>query len=121
MQSMRKLNRWRRLFQTILPAVLLSAYWTGWPAASAPVAAAPSQDPDEEIVYIDADGVIRVLDTRVTGGNPEIKWFSPDSSWRDFALGDVNNDGDQEIVAIGGGRDDGKLAVFDPVVASGII
>jgi hypothetical protein len=118
---MRKLNRWRRLFRSLLPAVLLSAYWTSWPAAPVPVAAAPSQDPDEEIVYIDGDGVIRVLDTRVTGGNPEIKWFSPDNGWRDFTLGDVNNDGDLEIIAIGGGSSNGKLAVFDPVVSSGVI
>jgi hypothetical protein len=81
--------------------------------------AEPSQDPDEEIVYIDANGFIRVLDTRVTGSNPEVKWVSPGGNWRDFALGDFDVDGDFEIVAIGGGDADGKLVVYDPVVASG--
>jgi hypothetical protein len=116
---MRKLIRWRSVWNTLLPALLLSASWSAWAPHPAPVAAAPSQDPDEEIVYIDNNGFIRVLDTRVTGGNPEVQWVSPDGGWRTFALGDVNNDTDMEIIAVGGGSSDGKLAVFDPVVAEG--
>ena len=40
--------------------------------------------------------------------------------WRDLELGDVNGDGDLEIVAIGkDASGNTKIAVFDPVVASG--
>lgn len=77
----------------------------------------PSADPSEEIVYIDANEVIRVLDFQ---GSPLVQWFSPSAGWRDIALGDVNADGDLEIIALG--RVDTatlKLAVFDPVVAQG--
>lgn len=82
--------------------------------------AAPNADPDSEIVYIEGgDEFIRVLDTRTSGSNPEVKWKSPDGDWREFALGDVNNDTDMEIIAIKGGTGSGKLVIFDPVVASG--
>ncbi len=78
-----------------------------------------SADPDAEIVYIDNSGTIRVLDTVQTGGNPVVDWTSPSSGWSNFALGDVNNDGDMEIVALKGSGSTGTLAVFDPVVANG--
>jgi hypothetical protein len=118
---MRKLSRRRR---GIMALVLSTVFWLhlpGAPTSPTPALAAPNADPDEEIVYIDPNGVIRVLDTRVSGNNPEVRWFSPDGGWRDLALVDVNNDGDMEIVAVGGGSSDGKLAVFDPVVASGVV
>lgn len=117
---MRTLFKRRRGIAVLLLTALLMQ-WPHAPLQPAVAHAEPSADPDEEIVYIDDAGIIRVFDTRVTGGNPEVKWVSPDGNWRDFALGDVNNDGDMEIVAIGGGSTDGKLAVFDPVVASGAV
>ncbi len=79
-----------------------------------------SADPDEEIVYIDNSGTIRVLDTLQSGGSPTVDWTSPTSGWSNFALGDVNNDGDQEIIAIRStGSNSGELVVYDPVVTSG--
>jgi hypothetical protein len=118
---MRNTTRWRKRMTELLVLALLWLNLPGGPAQPFTALAAPSADPDEEIVYIDGDGVIRVLDTRVSGSNPEVKWFSPDGGWREIALGDVNNDGDMEIIAVGGGSRDGKLAIFDPVVASGAI
>ncbi|NJN81585.1 MAG: hypothetical protein HC802_04390 [Caldilineaceae bacterium] len=79
--------------------------------------AEPALAADEEIVYIDAAGVIRVLDTHRTSGRPLVEWFSPEGDWRSFGLGDFNNDGDYEIVAVGGEGFNGKLTVYDPVVA----
>ena len=76
---------------------------------------------DDEIIYIDGNGFIRVLDTTQTGNQPLVKWVSPTSGWSDFAVGDFNHDGDAEIVAIGGDATSGKLAVYDPVVTSGPI
>jgi hypothetical protein len=84
-------------------------------AATAPVAV--SADASEEIVYIDSGGVIRVLDTQFS--EHEVKWVSPDNGWRDFALGDFNNDGDMEIVAVKGSDSTAFVAVFDPVVTQG--
>jgi len=89
---------------------------------------ATSADAAEEIVYITSDGIIRILDWQATGG-PLVDWSSDldknaDNSvngkdFRDFALGDVNNDGDLEIIAVKGGSSDGKLIIYDPVVAPG--
>jgi len=83
------------------------------PSNPVPVALAePTAGPDDEIIYIDAGNFIRVIDPNVEPGTQEITWSSPEGIWFDFATGDFNNDGDKEIVAIGGGR----LTVFDPVV-----
>jgi hypothetical protein len=73
---------------------------------------APAQTTDDEIIYIDGNGFIRVIDPNVATGSQPIQWSSPDGGWIDFATGDFNNDGDHEIVAIANNR----LAVFDPVV-----
>lgn len=71
---------------------------------------------DEEIVYIDPAGVIRVFDPIQTADNRPVQWFSPDGGWMDLALGDVTGDGSKEIVAVGHGEEGGgKLAIFDPV------
>jgi len=71
---------------------------------------------EDEIVYIDAAGYIRVYDPRQPNNVPAVDFRSPDAGWLDAAVGDVNGDGDDEIVAIG---DNGLLKVYDPVIASG--
>ncbi|MFN8494191.1 MAG: VCBS repeat-containing protein [Caldilineaceae bacterium] len=86
-----------------------------------PAAAQTPTHSDAEIIFIDGDGFIRVLDTTRVGSNPLVEWVSPTPGWRDIAVGDFNNDGDAEIAAIGGDATNGKLAVYDPVVASGAI
>ena len=43
-----------------------------------------------------------MLDPYNTGPAKEIKWVSPSGSWRNFALGDTDNNQDLEIVAIRG-------------------
>jgi len=88
------------------------------PGRVGPVAqAAADATADDEIIYIDSGNYIRVIDPNVGEGTQQIQWSSPDNGWYDFAAGDFNNDGDKEIVAIGGGR----LTVFDPVVQDGAI
>lgn len=98
------------LFFSLLPSAALMP---------TPVQAETSADPDEEIVYIDNTGVIRVLDTLQTGSNPKVDWFSATAGWEQFALGDVNNDGDLEIISVKEEGGTGTLTVWDPVVASG--
>ncbi len=71
---------------------------------------------EDEIVYIDAAGHIRVFDPRQPDNVPPVAFRSPDAGWIDAAVGDVNGDGDDEIVAIG---ENGLLKVYDPVIASG--
>lgn len=85
---------------------------------------APSADASKELVYVDGAGVIRVLDLAFSG--QQVQWFSPSADWRSIALGDFDNDGDKEIVAVRGapGGAPGKtpeLAIFDPVVAKGAV
>ncbi len=73
---------------------------------------------DEEIVYIDVFGVIQVIDPAPPAGQPAVQWYSPIGGWEATALGDFNNDGDMEIVAITD-EDGPRLTIYDPVVASG--
>ncbi len=50
---------------------------------AAPAQAVPSADPSKEIVYVDRNGIIRVLDTQ---GDPLVQWFSPTGGWRRSTL-----------------------------------
>ena len=78
-------------------------------------------DTNDEIVFLTSEGELQVFDPTRTGGATEVQWRSgSDKGFYDFTLGDVNNDGDMEIIAIGGDATTGRLAVFDPVVTSGI-
>lgn len=83
--------------------------------------------PEEEIVYIGEDERIYVLDTHQIDDGAPFSWVSPDADWRSVDVGDFNNDGDMEIVAVGGGKieeeddtnEDGVLVVYDPFVRTG--
>ena len=126
-------KRRKALFAFVLVLFLLSN-WPGAAFAPLPAQAAadapasPSADAAKEIVYIDASGIIRVLDWQTTGGKL-VDWSSDldknadgsvnGTGFRDFALGDVNNDGDMEIIAIRGDSGSGELVVYDPVVSPG--
>jgi hypothetical protein len=91
-----------------------------------PVQAQTGPDKSDEIVYIDSNGFIRVLDPYQSENSAVVQWRSPDGGWYDAALGDFNADGDAEIAAVGAvtdstGTETTRLAIFDPVVASGEI
>ncbi len=115
MHAQQPVQRWPLIAALI---ALLAGPLAGLALDVAPAHAAPSADPSKEIVYIDRDGVIRVLDTQ---GSPLVQWFSPTGDWNLVDLGDVNADGDLEIVAIGVDGSNTKVAVFDPVIASGVV
>lgn len=78
---------------------------------------------NEEVVYLDAAGIVRVLDPQPPGGLPDgytVAWSSPvaDGAWQAVALGDFNADGDDEIVAVRETAINGfNLAIYDPVVS----
>ena len=117
---MRKTHIGRSRFLVAVLIALLLGPLVGLAPAAKSVRAATSADPNEEIVYIDPNGVIRVLDPY--GGEPRVQWYSPTGSWKDACLGDVNDDGDLEIVSIGKtSTGNTKIAVFDPVIASGTV
>lgn len=71
---------------------------------------------DDEVVYLDPNGYIRVYDPN---GSPQITWVSPEGGWSAVALGDFTGEGDDEIVAVGGEGAGSRLVIYDPVVASG--
>ncbi|MEZ4682012.1 MAG: VCBS repeat-containing protein [Caldilineaceae bacterium] len=76
---------------------------------------------DDEVVYLDAAGYLRVIDPTPPTTDATVQWLSPIGGWRDFALADMNGDGDLEIVAVGGERDSGRLTIYDPVQVSGTV
>ncbi len=79
-----------------------------------------SANPNEEIVYLDANGFVRVLDVEAPGTPKAIQFVSPEGGWRSVGLGDFNNNGDMEIVVVkGDGGSTSLYAVYDPVVTSG--
>lgn len=104
---------------TILAVILAAIVLVGMPASAraqdVPQATATTNSEDE-IVYIDASGFIRVYDPRQPENMPVVAFRSPDAGWMDAAVGDFNGDGDDEIVAI---NNSGVLKVYDPVIASG--
>ncbi len=109
-----------RLRQMILALCLL---WAWLPATTPLGAQSPIPAPqniDDELVYLDAQGFIRVLDT-AHPDRPAVEWVSPVGGWQDFALGDFNGDGDAEIVAVRNNAGTGQLTVYDPVIVSGTI
>jgi hypothetical protein len=100
-------------------ATLLTACALTWPAAAQAQPrqpAAPLANNDGEIIYIDNAGYLRVYDYPA---GSDVRWQSPDAPYRAFDTGDFNDDGDAEIVAIGGSGSGGRLVVFDPVLTTG--
>lgn len=71
---------------------------------------------EDEIVYIDAEGFLRVVDPQTPQPMPAVTFRSPEGGWFDAIVADVNGDGDAEIVAI---AESGLLKIYDPVVAAG--
>ncbi|MCC6169053.1 MAG: hypothetical protein IT329_17655 [Caldilineaceae bacterium] len=82
----------------------------------APVYALTAANTDDEIVYLDPGGAIRVVDPRPSSTQLTVQWASPEGGWTALALGDFNADGDLEIAALRPEGDGGRLAIFDPVV-----
>lgn len=76
---------------------------------------------DDEVVYLDANGYIRVWDPQEPSGLETVRWVSPTGGWRDFTLADVNQDGDMEVLAVGGEARSGRLTIYDPVISTGTI
>ncbi len=86
---------------------------------TAPLALAEGLAPnnDDEIVYLDPEGFIKVFDPSPPAVGLSVDWSSPDGGWSSLALADVTGDGDAEIVAIKPDGDGGRLVIFDPVVS----
>ncbi len=78
--------------------------------------AVPTADINDEIVFIDANGFIRVFDYVDDVPAETVRWYSPIGGFADIALGDVNDDSDMEIIGVRGGPEEGELVIFDPVV-----
>ncbi len=117
-QRSTKLHRLHLLLVAILFGSGLPI-WVGSPVLAQDL----SKDPNREIIYIEkTSGIIKVYDygTLAASTAPrQVQWQSPDGGYREIATGDVNNDKDAEIIAIRGEIDNGRLIVFDPVVAKG--
>lgn len=72
---------------------------------------------DEEIIYIDGNGRIKIFDVE-QAGEQLVTWESPEIGFVDIAVGDFNNDGDAEIAGVKGSNAAGELIVYDPVLNS---
>ena len=60
-----------------------------------------------------------MLDTHQVGDKSIGQMGQPGRRLAHVDVGDFNNDGDMEIVAVGGDIDSGKMAIWDPVVRTG--
>lgn len=109
----------RQHVRASLILLLLGVFLSGPLLPPTPALAETSADPDSEIVYLDNTGVIRILDLLQSGNAPLVDWISPTGGWENITLGDVNNDGDKEIIAIKDTSGVTTLTVWDPVVANG--
>jgi len=70
---------------------------------------------DDELVFLESNGRIKVIDPYVPSGYEEVSWQSDTTGWTAVTVGDFNGDGDDEILAT-----KGNLAkLFDPVVQPG--
>lgn len=104
---------------SLLPAAYLSPAVAQAQDLSPAAEDKTSADASEEIVYLDSNGFVRVLDVQFEPGK-QITFVSPEGGWRDLALGDFNNDGDDEIVVVkGSNANDSLFAIYDPVVSTG--
>lgn len=95
----------------LVPAVaLLLLLWAGGSRAQGVL--------DDEIVYTDASGFIRVYDYESVANTPTIGWVSPESGYTHVTLIDSNQDGDMEIAGLRPGPE-GKtiLDIYDPVIS----
>lgn len=95
-----------------LVASILAVGASAW-AAGTPTSLATTGD--KELVLLTGNGRIHVEDPYVAPGTQKVQFDSPDTGWQLVRAGDLNGDGDEELVAIGGAR----LKVFDPVVQPG--
>jgi len=110
---------WRRVFVLVLVGILAGILWIwllAWHTrATSPPPPRPGSveipPPDDEIVLLTAGGRIAVVDPHVASGYRPVSFLSDSSGWERIALGDVNGDGDAEIVALKAE----ELRVFDPV------
>ncbi|MCE7982601.1 MAG: VCBS repeat-containing protein [Caldilinea sp. CFX5] len=84
-------------------------------------AAAQTVNNDAELVYLDANGFIRVFDPTTAANSANVQWVSPVGGWVDIAVGDFNGDGDSEIAAVKGVTGSGLLTIYDPVIATGAV
>lgn len=102
----------------LLVLFALSA-WGGFCSSFAMESSQPQQiaPPDDEIVLIDSLGFIRVVDPYTPPALQPVSFHSASGGWRNVVLGDVNGDGDLEIIA----RRANQIRVFDPVVPPGSV
>lgn len=99
----------RKLIAGTLPLALLLILL----AAARTVA----QGNDDEIVYTDAAGVIRIHDHETVANTPTVGWFSPVGGYTHVALIDVQRDGDMEIAALRPSGGNTILDIYDPVIS----
>ena len=113
-----KIQNWfKRISTLIILALAMTLLPTPLPTSLGGPEVAHAQVADDEIIYIDNNGFIVVIDVN-QANEVLIDWRSDEGGFRDFATGDFNNDGDQEIAAIQDDGADGKLVIYDPVVSS---
>lgn len=110
---------WLLLAALLFSAVPAAALTPAVAQAEGRLADSPDQttaNPNEEIVYLDNNGFVKVLDIEPTGTAKQIQFVSPQGGFRNLALGDFNNNGDLEIVAVKGtNASDSVAVIYDPL------
>ncbi len=92
----------RQAFKLALAMIIIALLFAF--LGSAPASRAQGSIPDDELAYIDATGYINIVDPVTPPGYEPFSWRSPSGGYTDMVAADVNGDGVDEIVAIGGNR-----------------
>ena len=94
----------RRLQRTLLLLLLASLALTGlgFNTRTTAAPAAPQAFPDDEIAYINFNTCAQITDPVPQPGQAPFTWVSPTCGYTDIAPSDVNADGINELIAIGG-------------------
>ncbi|MCO6450347.1 MAG: hypothetical protein J5I90_06105 [Caldilineales bacterium] len=91
-----------RATNVFLIITLILAAVLAMPGMTSPDSQAQSGIPDDEIAYIDISSFIQVRDPSPPAGQQPFTWTSSVGGWTSMIVTDVNADGIDEIVSIGG-------------------
>ncbi len=117
-----KLHPYRGWLGLLLSILGIAVGFSLWLLSTPSPVQSQTANNKHELIYLSAEGIIRTYELPEPSDGVIINWSSPeaDGAWQGLDTGDLNGDGDDEIVAIRSGAIKGvDLVIYDPVIAGG--